>query len=41
MNVARACMENGIDKMIFTSSAGVYGFPNTMEEIIEGSPKNP
>jgi nucleoside-diphosphate-sugar epimerase len=41
MNVARACMENGIDKMVFTSSAGVYGFPNTMEEIIEGSPKKP
>jgi len=41
MNVARACMENGIERMIFTSSAGVYGFPNTMEEIIEGSPKKP
>lgn len=41
MNVARACMEKGIDKMIFTSSAGVYGFPNTMKEITEDSPKKP
>jgi len=41
MNVARACMDEGVERMIFTSSAGVYGFPNTMEEITEGSPKKP
>jgi len=34
-NVARACMENGIERIIYTSTAGIYGFPNTEEWIDE------
>ena len=40
-NVAKACVENGIENLIYTSSAGVYGFPNSKEPITEESQKNP
>ncbi len=41
VNVAKACRKKGIERMVFTSSAGVYGFPGTLEEITEDSPKKP
>ena len=40
-NIAEACKKKGVDKIIYTSSAGVYGFPNINDEITEKSPKNP
>lgn len=40
-NIAKLCIENDIDRIIYTSSAGVYGFPNTKEPITEDSPKKP
>ena len=40
-NVAEACMANEIEKIVYTSSAGVYGFPNKNEWITEDSPKKP
>ncbi len=40
-NVARACEEKGVHRMVFTSSAGIYGFPDTSEKITEESPKKP
>ncbi len=40
-NVAEACMANGVEKIVYTSSAGVYGFPNINEWITEDSPKKP
>jgi len=40
-NVANACMKKEIKKMVYTSSAGIYGFPNTNEWITEESPKKP
>ncbi len=40
-NVVKACIENGIDRIIYTSSAGIYGFPNSMQPITEESPKKP
>ncbi len=40
-NVAEACIENGISHIIYTSSAGVYGFPNTEEWITEESQEKP
>jgi len=40
-NVAKACIENGIERIVYTSSAGIYGFPNSMEVITEDSPKKP
>ena len=40
-NIAEACKKKGVDKIIYTSSAGVYGFPNIDDEITEEFPKNP
>ena len=40
-NVVKACIENGIDKLIYMSSAGIYGFPNSMKPITEESAKKP
>jgi len=40
-NVAEACRTAGVDRMVFTGSAGIYGFPNSSEEITEESPKKP
>ncbi len=40
-NVVKACIENGIERLIYTGSAGVYGFPNSMKPITEESPKKP
>ncbi|MCD6511977.1 MAG: NAD-dependent epimerase/dehydratase family protein [Thermoplasmata archaeon] len=40
-NVARAAMDEGIERLIYTSSAGVYGFPDSMKKIDEESPKHP
>jgi len=40
-NVAEACVENGINRIVYTSSAGVYGFPNTDEWIDESHKENP
>ncbi|HEC82810.1 MAG TPA: SDR family NAD(P)-dependent oxidoreductase [Thermoplasmatales archaeon] len=40
-NVAEACRMNGIKRIIYTSSAGVYGFPNKKEPLTEESPKKP
>jgi len=40
-NVADICKEKKISRVIFTSSAGVYGFPNSYEEIEESFEKNP
>ena len=41
MNVAEACIKMGIKRIIYTGTAGVYGFPNTNEEITEKSAKKP
>ncbi|MEA3457329.1 MAG: NAD-dependent epimerase/dehydratase family protein [Candidatus Thermoplasmatota archaeon] len=41
MNVAEACIKKGIKRIIYTGTAGVYGFPNTNEEITEKSAKKP
>ena len=38
-NVAEMCSKKGIERIVYTSSAGVYGFPNTQEWITEDSPK--
>ena len=40
-NIAKLCIENDIDRVVYTSSAGVYGFPDTKEPITEDSPKKP
>ncbi|MEI6288241.1 MAG: UDP-glucose 4-epimerase GalE [bacterium] len=40
LNLLNAMIENNVDKIIFSSSASVYGEP-TMEEIKEDHPKNP
>ncbi|HEC81540.1 MAG TPA: NAD-dependent epimerase/dehydratase family protein, partial [Thermoplasmatales archaeon] len=40
-NVAEVCKEKGVERIVYTSSAGVYGFPNTNEWIREDSPKKP
>ncbi|RLF43760.1 MAG: hypothetical protein DRN29_09575 [Thermoplasmata archaeon] len=40
-NVAEACKKNRVERIIYTGSAGVYGFPNTNEWITEDSPKKP
>ena len=40
-NIVKLCIENNIDRVVYTSSAGVYGFPNTREPITEDSPKKP
>ncbi len=40
-NVANICKKKKIQKLIFTSSAGIYGFPNSIIEIDEDFRKNP
>ena len=40
-NIANLCVENNISRLIFTSSAGVYGFPNKNIVINEDYEKNP
>jgi len=40
-NIADICKEKKIPKLIFTSSAGVYGFPNSNEDIDEDYEKKP
>jgi nucleoside-diphosphate-sugar epimerase len=40
-NVADICKEKKVKKLIFTSSAGVYGFPNSLDLIDENFEKNP
>jgi nucleoside-diphosphate-sugar epimerase len=40
-NVANICKKKKIQKLIFTSSAGIYGFPNSIIEINEDFRKNP
>ena len=40
-NVAEACIRNDIDRIVYTSSAGVYGFPKTDTVITEDFPKKP
>ncbi|MDG6228606.1 MAG: NAD(P)-dependent oxidoreductase [Candidatus Thermoplasmatota archaeon] len=40
-NLAEACVTNNVSRIIYTSSAGVYGFPNSKEPLIETSPKHP
>jgi nucleoside-diphosphate-sugar epimerase len=41
LNVAKACRKMGIKRIIYTSTAGVYGFPNIDEEITEKSAYKP
>lgn len=40
-NVAEACRKSGVKRVVLTSSAGVYGFPNTEEPITESSTLRP
>ncbi len=40
-NIAQICKEKKIPRIIFTSSAGVYGYPNSNKEIFEDSEKKP
>lgn len=40
-NVLDACNHAGISNVIYTSTAGVYGFPNTTTPITEDSAKKP
>lgn len=40
-NVAEACRMKGVQRIVYTSSAGVYGFPNKKEPLTEESPKKP
>jgi len=40
-NIAKACRKLGIKRIIYTSTAGVYGFPNTNKEITEKSAYKP
>ncbi|RLF34203.1 MAG: hypothetical protein DRN07_00545 [Thermoplasmata archaeon] len=40
-NVAEACRKIGVMRMVLTSSAGVYGFPNTTATITERSALRP
>ena len=40
-NVLQLCQKNGIKRIVYISSAGVYGFPNISERITENSPTNP
>jgi len=40
-NIADMCEEKKIPRLIFTSSAGVYGFPNSIQDINEDNEKKP
>jgi len=41
LNVANACRKMGVKRIIYTSTAGVYGFPNIKEKITEKSAYKP
>lgn len=40
-NVLDACHSAGVERLVYTSSAGVYGFPDSETPIIETSEKRP
>ena len=40
-NVADACLKEGVKRIVYTSSAGVYGYPKGLREIDEDTPKKP
>ena len=40
-NISKACIKNGINRVIYTSTAGVYGFPNIKKKIDEKFDINP
>jgi len=40
-NILKACEKKGINRIVYTSTAGVYGFPNIKEKIDEKSEINP
>jgi len=40
-NILKACEMRGINRIIYTSTAGVYGFPNNLKEINEKSKIQP
>ncbi len=40
-NVLDACRNAGVPRLVYTSSAGVYGFPDSEAPITEASPKRP
>jgi nucleoside-diphosphate-sugar epimerase len=40
-NIVQACLKKGINRIIYTSTAGVYGFPNTKNKINEKSKIKP
>jgi len=40
-NVAEACRKHGVQRLIYTSSAGVYGYPKQGKIIIEDTEKKP
>ena len=40
-NVAEACLRQGVNRLIYTSSAGVYGYPKKDEIITEKTEKKP
>lgn len=40
-NLLDACIINKVPRFVFMSSAAVYGFPKTQQQIIEGYQKNP
>ena len=40
-NILKSCKKKGINRLIYTSTAGVYGFPNIKEKIDEKSELKP
>jgi len=40
-HLLEACRKTGVDRLVYTSSAGAYGFPRTMEPLTEDSPTRP
>ena len=40
-NILEACLKQDINRVIYTSTAGVYGFPNTKKKLDENSKINP
>lgn len=40
-NVAEACKENNIHRLLYTSTAGIYGFPNNLNPIKESDGPTP
>jgi nucleoside-diphosphate-sugar epimerase len=41
INILKACKTKGINRIIYTSTAGVYGFPNNLKKINEKSKIQP